>query len=69
MVILAVGAGLLATIIWLTTSPVHVAFGEYVKRTGDYDAALATAGVLPLVAAAVLWVAWPRQAAGTASRG
>ena len=61
--------GLLATIIWLTTSPVHVVFGEYVKRTGNYDAALAAAGVLPLVAATVLWIAWPRQAAGTASRG
>ena len=61
--------GLLATIIWLTTSPVHVVFGEYVKRTGGYDAALAAAGLLPLAAAAVLWVAWPRPPAGAASRG
>ena len=61
--------GLLATIIWLTTSPVHVVFGEYVKRTGGYDAALAAAGLLPLAAAAVLWVAWPRPPAGEASRG
>jgi ACS family hexuronate transporter-like MFS transporter len=53
--------GLLATIIWLTTSPVHVVFGEYVKRTGDYDSALAAAGLLPLAAAVLLWVAWPRQ--------
>lgn len=61
--------GLLATIIWLTTSPVHVVFGEYVKRTGGYDAALAAAGLLPLAAAAVIWVAWPRPPVGAASRG
>lgn len=53
--------GLLATIIWLVTSPTHVFFGAYVKRTGGYDAALAVTGLLPLVAAVVYWAAWPRR--------
>jgi len=55
--------GLLATIIWVTTSPAHVVFGEFVKQTGGYDAGLAAAAVLPLVAAGVIWVAWPRRRA------
>ena len=38
----------------------HVLFGEYVKRTGNYDAGLALAGLLPLVAAGTIWLAWPR---------
>jgi ACS family hexuronate transporter-like MFS transporter len=54
--------GTLATIIWLATSPFHVVFGGYVKRTGDYDTALAAAGLLPLAAALLLWAAWPRGA-------
>jgi ACS family hexuronate transporter-like MFS transporter len=53
--------GLLATIIWLTTSPAHVFFGEYVKQTGKYDVALAVAGLLPMAAAAAIWLGWPRQ--------
>jgi ACS family hexuronate transporter-like MFS transporter len=56
--------GLLATIIWLATSPVHVLFGAYVKRTGSYDVALAVAGIVPLAAAGVIWAVWPRRAAG-----
>lgn len=52
--------GLLATIIWLSTSPLHVVFGSYVKRTGNYDVALAVAGLLPLAAATMIWAAWPR---------
>lgn len=53
--------GMQGTIIWITTSPFHVVFGEYVKQTQNYDVALALAGLLPLIGAIAIWLAWPRH--------
>ncbi|MBX3449931.1 MAG: MFS transporter [Planctomycetaceae bacterium] len=52
--------GTLGTIAWLTTSPLHPIFGEYVKRTQAYDQALGLAAVMPLLGAGLLWAFWPK---------
>jgi len=53
--------GLLGTIAWLTTSPLHPLFGEYIRQTGHYDRGLAIAGLLPLAGAIVIWLFWPKR--------
>ena len=37
-------------------------FGRLIDQTGSYDAGIALAGCLPLVAAAVWWLLWDRTA-------
>ena len=53
--------GMLATMGWLAASPLQKAFGRIVDSTGSFDRGLALAGFAPLVALAILIVAWPRD--------
>jgi len=59
--------GILSSLAWVATSSLQEPFGKWIDRlqkAGDphaYDYGLAIVGVLPLVAAAGLWVAWPTQ--------
>jgi ACS family hexuronate transporter-like MFS transporter len=59
--------GILSALAWVATSVLHEPFGrwvDYLQAEGDphaYDYGLAIAGILPLIAAIGLWVAWPRR--------
>lgn len=53
--------GMLATVGWLTASPMQKAFGRIVDSTGSFDRGLALAGFAPLAALALLLFAWPRD--------
>jgi len=53
--------GLLGTMAWLTTAPMHKLFGRWIDQTGRHDLGLAAVGLLPLVAAGVIFVGWGRD--------
>jgi MFS transporter, ACS family, hexuronate transporter len=53
--------GLLGTMAWLTTSPMHPLFGRWIDYTGRHDLGLAAVGLLPLVAAVAIAVGWGRD--------
>ncbi|MBI2949935.1 MAG: MFS transporter [Verrucomicrobia bacterium] len=50
--------GLLGTVAWATSSPAQRFFGRLVDQTGSFDAGLALAGWLPLIALVFLWLFW-----------
>jgi ACS family hexuronate transporter-like MFS transporter len=50
--------GILGTVAWLTTSPLHKYFGRYVDQTHSYQMGLIIAGLIPLLAAVVWLVLW-----------
>ncbi|MBM3838605.1 MAG: MFS transporter [Verrucomicrobia bacterium] len=59
--------GLLGTVAWATSSPAQRFFGRLVDQTGSFDAGLALAGWLPLIAFVFLWLFWDRPATGRAT--
>ncbi len=59
--------GLLGALAWLVSSPMQKEFGRVVDETHSFDQGLAWAGLAPLIALIVLFVAWPREA--TSSHG
>jgi len=56
--------GSLGTINWIVTSPFHELVGNYVKETQNYDAALAWAGLPPILALGVIWIFWDQDPPG-----
>jgi ACS family hexuronate transporter-like MFS transporter len=50
--------GILGTLAWLTSSPMHKFFGRFVDHYHSYDLGIAIAGSLPLVALLVWWFVW-----------
>lgn len=50
--------GLLGTIAWLTTSPMHILFGQWIDKTGSFDLGLMLAGLVPVPAALLLLLTW-----------
>lgn len=50
--------GLLGTIAWLSTSPLHIVFGRWIDQTGSFDLGLVLAGLVPVPAALLLLLAW-----------
>ena len=53
--------GLLGALAWLVSSPMQKEFGRVVDETHSFDAGLSWAGLAPLIALVVLFVAWPRE--------
>jgi len=53
--------GLLGALAWLVSSPMQKEFGRVVDETHSFDEGLAWAGLAPLIALVVLFVAWPRE--------
>jgi ACS family hexuronate transporter-like MFS transporter len=50
--------GLLATLVWAISSPVHKYFGRYVDQTQSFDLGIAVVGLTPLVGYLALWLFW-----------
>ncbi|MGE3803445.1 MAG: MFS transporter [Gemmataceae bacterium] len=58
-------SGLLGTMAWAFSSPLHRYFGRYIDTTGSFDLGMALAGCTPLLAwlvMMVLWQAGPEEA-------
>lgn len=55
--------GLLGTIAWLTSSPLHPIFGRIVDQTKSYDLGMALVCGLPALALFALLVFWPAEVA------
>ncbi len=53
--------GLLGAFAWLVSSPMQKEFGRVVDKTHSFNEGLAWAGLAPLIALVVLFVAWPRE--------
>jgi ACS family hexuronate transporter-like MFS transporter len=53
--------GITGVAAWIFSSPAQKLFGKLIDRTGSFDAGLAIAGCLPLVAFLVLWAFWDRS--------
>lgn len=53
--------GLLGTIAWLTTSPLHPLFGRIVDQTKSYDHGMALTCGLPLIAFFSIYFFWPQN--------
>lgn len=53
--------GMLGTIAWLTSAPTHKFFGKYLDQQGSFDAGMALAGMLPLIAVAALILFWGKD--------
>ncbi len=53
--------GMLGTIAWIAAAPAHEIFGKYLDESGSFSTGMAIAGVLPLGAAAVLWLFWGKD--------
>jgi ACS family hexuronate transporter-like MFS transporter len=51
-------AGLLGTLAWGLSSPLHRYFGRYIDSTGSFDLGLALAGCAPILAWLVMLVLW-----------
>lgn len=51
--------GLLGTIAWLTSSPLHPLFGRWIDQTKSYDFGMASTCGLPLIAFFALALFWP----------
>lgn len=58
--------GIASVAAWFLVPPAQTLFGRLVDQSGSYDAGLAAAGLLPLAAAAILWLAWDDRSAETA---
>lgn len=50
--------GLLGTVAWLSTSPLHIVFGRWIDQTGSFDMGLMLAGLVPVPAALLLLLTW-----------
>ncbi|MFV0442612.1 MAG: MFS transporter, partial [Planctomycetaceae bacterium] len=62
--------GFLSTLAWLATSPLQRLFGWYVDHNqNQYDRPMAVVGMLPLVGAAALWLAWRETSTTDAAPG
>lgn len=57
--------GLLGTIAWVTSSPLHPIFGRIVDQTKSYDLGMALVCGLPALALFALLLFWPTQSAAT----
>ena len=55
-------SGLLGTVAWLTSAPLHKLFGRWIDKSGSFDLGLSLASLTPLVAFAALAILWPRAA-------
>ena len=53
--------GLLGTIAWVTSSPLHPLFGKWIDQTKSYDMGMALTCGLPLLAFFVLAGLWPSE--------
>jgi ACS family hexuronate transporter-like MFS transporter len=53
--------GLLGTIAWVTTAPLHILLGRWVDQTKSYDLGMSLVCGLPLVALFVLMLFWPEE--------
>jgi ACS family hexuronate transporter-like MFS transporter len=53
--------GLLGTIAWVTSSPLHPLFGRWVDQTKSYDLGMALTCGLPLLALFALVLFWPSE--------
>jgi len=58
--------GLLATLVWAISSPVHKYFGRHVDQTQSFDLGIAVVGLTPLVGYFALRLFWdePKGALG-----
>jgi len=54
--------GLLATLVWAISSPVHKYFGRYVDQTRSFDLGIALVGVTPLLGYLALRLFWDKPA-------
>jgi ACS family hexuronate transporter-like MFS transporter len=52
--------GLLATLVWAISSPVHKYFGRYVDQTHSFDLGIAIVGLTPLVGYLALVLFWDK---------
>jgi MFS transporter, ACS family, hexuronate transporter len=52
--------GLLATLVWAISSPVHKYFGRHVDQTHSFDLGIAIVGLTPLVGYLALWLFWDK---------
>ena len=52
--------GLLATLVWAISSPVHKYFGRHVDQTQSFDLGIAVVGLTPLVGYFALWLFWDK---------
>lgn len=55
--------GLLATLVWAISSPVHKYFGRYVDRTHSFDLGIAIVGLTPVLGYVVLRLFWDQPRA------
>ncbi len=53
--------GLLGALAWIVSGPMQTVFGSIVDRTHSFDAGIAWAGLMPLIALFALLIAWPRE--------
>jgi ACS family hexuronate transporter-like MFS transporter len=62
--------GILGTIAWVATSPLHKYFGRYIDVHHSYNLGIAIVGCMPLVGLAAWWFIWdfPAEPALTARR-
>jgi ACS family hexuronate transporter-like MFS transporter len=54
-------SGTLGTIAWIGSGTMQFLVGRNIDATKSYALGVALAGILPLIAAAVLWNFWPRR--------
>jgi ACS family hexuronate transporter-like MFS transporter len=54
-------SGLLSTIVWLLTAPLHSWFGAYLDRDGNFDVAVGVSGCLPMISLFTLLFLWHRD--------
>ncbi len=55
--------GLLATLVWAISSPVHKYFGRMVDRSGSFDLGICLAGLAPLIGYVAIRLLWNKAAA------
>ncbi|MBI3850989.1 MAG: MFS transporter [Verrucomicrobia bacterium] len=60
--------GLLGTLVWAISSPVHKYFGRYVDQTQSFDLGIAIVGLTPLVGYFALRLFWDKPKERTARR-
>jgi ACS family hexuronate transporter-like MFS transporter len=53
--------GLLATLVWAISSPVHKYFGRHVDQTHSFDLGIAIVGLTPLVGYFALRLLWEKR--------
>jgi len=56
--------GLLATLVWAISSPVHKYFGRHVDQTHSFDLGIAIVGLTPLIGYLALVLFWDKPAKG-----